>query len=608
MPTPPRKLPSIFGERVVVFDGAMGSLLVDRGVSHHHPFEELNLSAPHLVCQVHADYIRAGADVIETNTFGANRYKLANHGLEARIGEIVRSGARLARSVAGDNVLVAGSVGSLGVRLAPLGPASEAEVREASAEVVRALAEGGVDLILLETQTDLDLACVMLDAAFEASDLPVLCQFAVGADISTASGDTVDDIATRLAAYPVSAIGFNCSVGPEQTLRAVQSLREVTDLPIMAQPNSGYPTQVGGRTLFLSGPTYFAERGAEMVQAGAGMVGGCCGTTPAHIQALANAVKGLPRPASAKIREPGPRKLAATTGSAQRSPLLRRMNGGFVTVEMTPPKDAGYHELIEKLRPLAAAGISAIDVTDNPMARMHMSAVAFAHLVKEELGIATILHLTCRDLNLLGMHSTLLGAAALGVDGILALTGDPANVGDYPAATSVFDVTSDGLAKIISSLNAGLDYSGKEIGRATSFAIGGAFNPLADDLDEEIARIERKREAGVNFLMTQPVFDFDALRAAVAKLPEGWDPPILVGILPLRSQRHAEFLHNEVPGISIPEPIRQTLASLDPEGARAEGVRIARELYREARKDFGGVYFMPPFGNVEVVMEVIKPT
>jgi 5,10-methylenetetrahydrofolate reductase len=237
---------------------------------------------------------------------------------------------------------------------------------------------------------------------------------------------------------------------------------------------------------------------------------------------------------------------------------------------------------------------------------MHMSAVAFAHLIKEELGVATILHLTCRDLNLLGMHSTLLGAAALGIDGILALTGDPASVGDYPSATSVFDVTSDGLARIISSLNAGLDYAGKEIGRATNFAIGGAFNPLADDLGKEIARLEKKREAGVNFLMTQPVFELEALKNAIAKLPKGWNPPILVGILPLRSSRHAEFLHNEVPGISIPADIRERLASLEPEAAKQEGVRIARGLYESARKEFGGVYFMPPFGNIVVVSEVIR--
>jgi len=281
------------------------------------------------------------------------------------------------------------------------------------------------------------------------------------------------------------------------------------------------------------------------------------------------------------------------------------MNGDFVTVEVTPPKDTGYHEFIEKLRPLVKAGISAIDVTDNPMAHVHMSAVAFAHLVKEELGVATILHLTCRDLNLIGMHSTLLGAAALGIDGILALTGDPASVGDYPGATSVFDVTSDGLAGIISGLNRGLDYTGKQIGKPTSFAIGGAFNPIAEDLDKELARLEKKRAAGVGFLMTQPVFDLEALKTAALRLPSDWNPPILVGILPLRSSRHAEFLHNEVPGITIPQAIREHLASVDPETAKAQGVAIAREIYQGARHDFGGVYFMPPFGSFEVVREVI---
>lgn len=602
-----RELPAIFQERVVVFDGAMGSLLNERGVSHFHPFEELNLSAPYLVCQVHADYIRAGADVIETNTFGANRFNLARHGLEDKLYEINRSGARLAHDVAGDKILVAGAIGPLGVRLPPLGSANIEDVKSTVTEQVRGLVDGGVDLLLLETQTDLGLVCTMLDTIIENTSLPIICQFAVGTDLTTTNGDTLDDIVLRLSDYPVSALGVNCSVGPEQTLRAIQALHEISSLPISAQPNSGYPTNVGGRTLFLSGPGYFGDRASEIVEAGASIIGGCCGTSPAHIEAVALKVKGLTRPAPAVVREPRKRE-AVQPEMCERSPLLRRMNGSFVTVEVTPPKDIDYHALVEKLRPLAEAGISAIDVTDNPMAHVHMSAVAFAHLLKEELGVAAILHLTCRDLNLLGMHSTLIGAAALGIDGILALTGDPASVGDYPAATSVYDVTSDGLAKIISSLNCGLDYSGKQIGRPTNFAIAGAFNPLADDLDKEIDRLRKKRESGVNFLMTQPVFDVEALESAVNKLPKDWNMPLLAGILPLRSSRHAEFLHNEVPGINIPKHIRDLLAASDPEQAKVEGVRIARDIYAAARERFSGVYFMPPFNNYDVVLQVISET
>jgi len=584
----------------------MGSLLVERGVSHLHPFEELNLSSPYLICQAHADYVRAGADAIETNTFAANRFRLAPHGLGDKVYEINHAGASLARSVAGPGVIVAGSIGPLGVRLAPIGSATAEDVISGMESQIRGLIDGGVDILILETQTDLELACVMLGAAFDACDAPVICQFALGADLTTTSGDTLDDIALRLSDYPVSAVGLNCCTGPEQMIRAVQALREVTDLPISAQPNSGYPASIDGRTLFVSGAAYFAERGREIVEAGASIVGGCCGTTPAHIEALAAQVKGLAKPTAARVRTPRRREPAVGAQVCERSPLLRRMNGGFVTVEVTPPKDAGYHELVEKLRPLVKAGISAIDVTDNPMAHLHMSAVAFAHLIKEELGIATILHLTCRDLNLLGMHSTLLGASALGIDGILALTGDPASAGDYPSATSVFDVTSDGLAKIISSLNCGLDYSGKEIGKATNFAIGGALNPMADDLDKEMARLERKRESGVNFLMTQPIFELESLRSAARRLPADWRPPILVGILPLRSARHAEFLHNEVPGITIPDDIRRRLASAGPEEAKAEGAKIARETYQAARSEFGGVYFMPPFGSFDVVGEIIS--
>lgn len=600
------ELPALFQDRVVVFDGAMGSLLVERGVSHSHPLEELNLSAPHLVSRVHADYITAGADVIETNTFAANRFRLSRHGLEDKAYEINLAGAKLAKSVAGNGVLVAGSIGPLGVQLAPIGTVSAEDVKAAVIEQVSGLVEGGVDLFIVETQTDLDVTCEMLRAVTEYSKLPVVCQFAVGTDLTTSSGDTLDDIVARLSEFPISAIGVNCVIGPEQTIRAVRALREITSIPISAQPNSGFPEQVDGRTMFVAGPSYFAERGVEIVEAGASIIGGCCGTTPAHIQALAAKVKGLSKPTVVKVREPHRRDAVTIGGSQSRSPLPRRMNGEFVTVEVTPPKDADYQSLVEKLRPLVEAGISAIDVTDNPMAHVHMSAVAFAHLIREELGIATILHLTCRDLNLLGMHSTLLGASALGIDGILALTGDPASVGDYPAATSVFDVTSDGLARIVSSLNNGVDYAGREIGKPTNFAIGAAFNPAASDMEKELDRLRKKRESGADFLMTQPVFDIEPLREAAKLLPEDWRPPILVGILPLRSSRHAEFLHNEVPGINIPDDIRARLTSATPEEARAEGVRIAREIYLAAKKEFGGVYFMPPFDKHEVILQVLQ--
>jgi len=600
----PRKLPSVFRERVVVFDGAMGSLLHERGVHPSRPFEELNLKAPHLICQIHAEYIQAGADAIETNTFAANRFRLAGYGLEDQVYELNSAGARLARNVAGPNIVVAGSIGPLGVRLAPIGPLTVDQIKAAVVDQVRGLVEGGVDLILLETQDDLNVACAILEAVFGDCDLPVMCQFTIGNDLTTSTGDTLDDIVVRLSDYPISSIGVNCGVGPEGALRAVQALSEISELPISAQPNSGFPANVDGRRLFISGAGYFSDRGAEIVQAGASIIGGCCGTTPAHIEALAAKAKTLPLPVGRAVRTPRSRQ-ASPAAVCKRSPLLSKMNGGFVTVEVTPPKDTNYRELVEKLRPLVEAGVSAIDVTDNPMASMHMSAIAFAHLVKEELGVATILHLTCRDLNLLGMHSALLGAAALGIDAILALTGDPASVGDFPGATSVFDVTSDGLARIINSLNCGVDYIGKEIGRPTNFAIGAAFNPFADDMEKELARLAKKREAGADFLMTQPVYDLEALRAAVKLLPSDWNPAVLVGVLPLRSARHAEFLHNEVPGITIPDAIRAELASVDAETAKRIGIEHAREIYRAARESFGGVYFMPPFGNYDAVREVM---
>lgn len=600
-----KQLPEVFQQKVVVFDGAMGSLLHERGANPHRPFEELNLTSPHLVCQIHAEYIQAGADAIETNTFGANRFSLARHGLEDQVHEINAAGAKLARSVAGQNVVVAGSVGPYPVRLEPLGVVTLQEVREAAAEQIRGLVEGGVDVILIETQTDLEAVCAMIEGAIECCDLPIICQFTVDADLTTSGGDSLDDIVLRLADYPLNAIGVNCGVGPEGTLRAVQALSEITELPISALPNSGFPANVDGRTLYISGADYFGERGAEIVQAGASIVGGCCGTTPAHIEALAHKVAGLAKPVRTTVRAPRSRKVEVASVSGG-SPLLRKMDGSFVTVEVTPPKDSNYKTLVEKLRPLVDAGISSIDVTDNPMASMHMSSIAFAHILKEELGVATILHMTCRDLNLLGMHSALLGASALGIDGILALTGDPASAGEFPGSTSVFDVTSDGLAKIIHSLNSGLDYVGKEIGQPTNFAIGAAFNALADDMQKELDRLAKKRDAGADFLMTQPIFDIQAIKEAISLLPSDWKPPILVGVLPLRSSRHAEFLHNEIPGMTVPDDIRQRLASVDGETAKEIGIEYARDIYRAARESFGGVYFMPPFNNFDVIYEVMN--
>ena len=600
----PIKLPGIFQEKVVVFDGAMGSLLHERGANPRRPFEELNIISPHLVCQIHAEYIQAGANAIETNTFAANRFSLSRHGLEDKVYDFNVAGVKLARSVAGPNIVVAGSVGPLGVRLQPIGSVSVKEAKSAASEQIRGLIDGGVDLILIETQSDLDAVCAMLDGAFEFCELPVMCQFTVGADMVTSSGDTLDDIVLRLADYPISAIGVNCGVGPEGTLRAVQELSEITQLPISAQPNSGFPANVDGRTLYLSGANYFGERGAEIVKAGASIIGGCCGTTPAHIESLASNVAGLPLPARRPARSPRRRETIAPETSGH-SPLLNLMNGEFITVEVTPPKDTNYVAMVEKLRPLVDAGISCINVTDNPMASMHMSAIAFAHLVKEKLGIATILHLTCRDLNILGMHSALLGASALGIDGILALTGDPASVGDFPGATSVFDVTSDGLAKIISSLNAGLDYVGKEIGDSTNFAIGAAFNPIAEEMEKELGRLAKKREAGADFLKTQPILDSNALKGSVKLLPDDWYPPMLVGVLPLRSSRHAEFLHNEIPGMNVPERIRKQLSEADGDAAKEIGLGYARETYIAARESFGGVYFMPPFNNFDVIREVM---
>jgi len=608
-------------QEVLIFDGAMGTWLCEQGVSHTHPFEELNLSQPHLVARAHRLYIAAGANVIETNSFSANYFKLARHGLEDKVYDINLKAAELARDIAGDKVFVAGSIGPLGVLLAPLGTVSREEVVERLQGQLQGLLDGGVDLILLETQANIEQAELLTaavtaklaecrpvrpDSADGLTVVPVVCSFSFGPDMTTSDGCGPEDAVARVAAYPISAVGVNCALGPDGTVEAVRRMRRVTDLPIIAQPNAGLPATSDGRTLFMSTPDYFARKAIEMLDAGANALGGCCGTRPDHIAAVSRAVSGRrpERVAAGAAQIPAPAH--EPPGRAEeRIPLLEKLEKDFLSLEVNPPRDVDYEQIVARIGSLAEIGLTAVNVTDNPMARVRMNSTAFAHLLKETLGLPVILHFTCRDRNLLGLQSELLGAAGLGIDGVLALTGDPASVGDYPQATSVFDVTSEGLVKIISNLNQGTDYAGKRIGEPTKFAIGVAWNPLSDNPDKELGRLRKKREMGAHYVITQPVYDLEAVRDLIKAVREELGMPVVCGLLPLTSSRQAEYLHNEVPGIKIPEAIRAALSRGDAASQKATGLAIAAEIYASIREICAGACLMLPGQDYEVARGIV---
>ena len=598
---------------ILVGDGATGTMLYTKGIYINRCFEGLNLSSPELVKEVHKDYVKVGVDLIETNTFGANRFKLGPHGLEGQIEKINRIGAEIAREVAGDQVYVAGSIGPLGRTLAPIGPIPIEEARDSFQLQARALVAGGVDLFILETISNLAEMLTAIDAVREVSDLPIISQMTVSGSGTTIFGDSPERIARVLSEKPIDVLGLNCSIGPKETLDMIQQLRAATSLPISAQPNAGNPQVVEGRTLYLTTPEYMAEFAARMIRSGVNLVGGCCGTTPAHIKAIRGAVHMLQPRVSAQRVEAQPVEAVAApqlpiTPPAEKSRLARSLAEGkfVVSIEIDPPPGTDYSKVMDAARALHEKGIDAINIADGPRASARMSPMSLATLFEREVGIETILHYCCRDRNILGMQSDLLGANALGLRNVLIITGDPPKMGDYPEATAVFDVDSIGLTRIATRLNRGFDIGNKPVGRPTAFFMGVGANPGAIDLDQEVDRFHRKIEAGAEFVMTQPVYDLDLFERFLGKI----DPcpiPILVGILPLASHRNAEFLHNEVPGMQIPEAIRRRMAKVGsgPE-AREEGILIAQEALRACRPHVQGLYIMPPFNRFETALKVLE--
>jgi homocysteine S-methyltransferase len=596
---------------VVVCDGAMGTMLYSRGVFVNRCFDELNLSNPGLVQGVHQEYVESGADVVETNTFGAHRFKLGPHGFEGQVVKINREGARIARAAAQGQALVAGSIGPLGKPLEPFGNIAFDDAVAAYREQAQGLVEGGVDLFLLETMPSLDQARAAVTAVQTLSDLPIVVSLTFNEEGTTAYGEQPEDVVRTAEEWDVAVVGANCSQGPQQMLETVKRMAAAASrVKLSAMPNAGAPALIDGRYVYLCTPEYMASYARRFIASGVSVVGGCCGTTPPHIRNLVRSVRmGQPAREVVTLEAPVRAKEApAAIPRDDKSPLARKMGKQFVvSVELDPPKGADPGRIIDRAQYCKENEIDAINVADGPRASARMSAQSLCVLLQSKVGIDTILHYTCRDRNLLGIQSDLLGAYALGLRNILAITGDPPKLGDYPDATAVYDVDSIGLIRIMDHLNHGCDLAGNLIGPALGIHIGCGADPSKPDWDKEIRRLEEKVKAGAEYVMTQPVYDpatVEKFLSAVKHL----QVPIMIGILPLYSHRNAEFLHNEVPGMRIPDDIRERMHKAGSgEKAQLEGVAIAQEALLAARELAQGAYIMPPFNKVELAVRVIEP-
>ncbi len=600
---------------VVLFDGAMGTMLYARGVFINQCYDELVLRAPELVREVHAAYVKAGAEVIETNSYGANRIKLAQYGLDSQVSEINRKAAQLAREAAGDDRLVAGAMGPLGVRLEPYGPTSRAEARSWFAEQAAALHEGGADCFVLETFSDLEeIEQAILGARDAAPDVPIVAQMTVGPDLRTAYGATPEDIVRALERWGANVVGLNCAVGPQTILEAIERMAAVATVKLSAQPNAGLPREVGGRNMYMASPEYMATYARHLIQAGAKIVGGCCGTTPEHVHAIVEGVRPLvPRNRFVAARVVRDEADAAPAG-VEPVPLAQRSRWGakiaagtwVTSVEIVPPRGVDTARLERDAATLHAAGVDAINVPDGPRAQSRMGAIATSLIIEQRAGIESVTHYCCRDRNLLGMLSDLLGASALGLRNMLLITGDPPKMGPYPDATAVFDIDAIGLTNLVSKLNRGLDPGGNSIGAPTQFAIGVGVNPAAIDAALELQRFEYKVQAGAEYAITQPVFDVEQLEKFLGTI-EHTRIPIVAGIWPLVSARNAEFLANEVPGVTVPQSVLDRMHkanAVSKDHALAEGISIAREMLERVRGLVQGVQVSAPFGRVELALEV----
>jgi methionine synthase / methylenetetrahydrofolate reductase(NADPH) len=589
----------------------MGTLLYAKGVFINRSYDELNLSQPDLVRGVHQDYLQAGAEIIETNTFGANSFRLNRHSIGEKAKEINLAGAKLAREAAKSfDVWVAGSVGPLGIRIEPLGKTSFGEARAAFRVQIEALTEGGIDLLIMETFGYVEeLHQAILAARDVNPNLPVVASVTVDEDSNCLDGSDPETFTAKLTDWGADVIGVNCSIGPVAMLDAVERMRAATSLPLAAQPNAGMPRSVDGRNIYLCSPEYMASYARKFVAAGVRLVGGCCGTTPEHIRTMKSALR-VGEAKTARVQVPASHPSVAVQEAqpvSKRSRLGAKLAAGeFVTmVEIVPPKGTDIHKEVEGARFLKSVGVDAINIPDSPRASARISNQALSLMVQREVGIEAILHYTCRDRNVLGIQSDLLGASATGIHNLICITGDPPKMGNYPDATAVFDVDSIGLVNIVRNLNRGLDIGGNPIGAGTGFVIGVGANPGLADIQEEVRRFEFKVEAGAEYVVTQPVFDLSLLEAFLRRI-EHCRIPVVAGIWPLTSVRNAEFMKNEL-RVSVPDSILERMAATSsPEAARQEGIAIAREMLTEVHRMVQGAQISAPNGKYSSAVDVLE--
>ena len=604
-------------DRPIVTDGAMGTLLHERGVEIDSCFDELNLTQPAMVGEIHRDYIQAGADVIKTNTFGANRTKLERHGLDERVGEVNAAAVELARRVVAasfKDVLIAGDIGPLGMPLAPFGRIQTEEAYEIYLEQAEALIEAGVDLILIETMVDL-YAVREAVRAVKAVDpgMPIVASMTFTRDRRTLLGNTPQEVAKDIHAMGVDVIGVNCSGGPVQLLRILKLMKQtLPEAHFSIMPNAGFPERVGGRIMYPAGPDYFRDYALSFWQAGASIIGGCCGTTPDHIRVMVGALANPPADMLVKsVLDLEAASIENVEPAEERSQLAQKLEAGkfVIAVEMDPPRGLSTHKLLAGASLLADAGADVIDVADSPMARMRMSPWAVCHLVQSRFDVETNLHFPTRGRNLLRVQGDLLAAHAMGVRNVFVIMGDPTAIGDYPDASDSYDLVPTGLIRLIKEgFNTGVDHAGGKIGQPTSFFVGAALNLCTNNPEREIKVLRKKLDSGADFFITQPVFEVEKARNFLKIYEEKYGKlgvPVIVGILPLVTDRHARFLHNEVPGIVIPQAIQDRIAGAS-EDMAAEGRRIAVELIEELKQDFQGAYFMPAFNRFDMVAGIIE--
>ncbi len=604
-------------EGILLFDGAMGTMLYSRGVFLNRCYEETVLTNPGLVQGIHREYVEAGAQALETNSFGANPIKLAGYGLAEKTEEINRTSVKIAREIAGEDIYVAGSIGPLGVAVEPIGRIPVKEAREAFKRQISGLLEGGVDLILFETFKSVDELLLAVSVCRELSeDVPIQAQFTVSPDKIGAENNEVINSAVRLDADSgVDVVGMNCSVGPADMLEMLIAIKNHVKKPISIMPNAGFPREVEGRLMYLASPEYFAEYAKQFLEAGASVIGGCCGTTPKHIEMMAKAILSLDTGRRAS-RVVSVVKRGEVEGYRESVPMRRRSRLGYalekrewvVSVELVPPLSSDLSRVIEKAKELYRHNITCINIPDGPRASSRVSSMITAIEIERNAKIETILHYCCRDRNLIGMQSDLLGAHAAGLRNLLIITGDPPKTGGVVEAKGVFDVDSIGLTALANRLNHGIDMGKNSLPETTAFVLGVGANPTMPDIEREIDRTYKKKEAGAEYIITQPVFDVDQLLEFLKRI-EGTGLPVIAGVWPLASYRNAMFLNNEVPGVTIPDSIIRRMeraSGRSKEEGRREGIRIAREIIKEIRGAVRGIQISPPFGNIKTALEVVE--